>query len=71
MHDEPRAWRNTETDTILCVRYNDEEEYWEVTGQNSRLYPSTDEGEPPQSLEEAKELACDYMRDHPSPSPMV
>jgi hypothetical protein len=68
VNDDPdgkdRCWKNTNTGTILGIMYNEEEEFWEVTGQNSRLYEV-------ESEEEAREKAYEFMRTHPRPSPMV
>ena len=61
---DPIGWRNIETDTFIGIRYNDEIDEWEVTGQNSRLYTVD-------SVAEGREKAIDYMYDTPRPSPMV
>lgn len=59
-----RYWKNVETGTLLCIRYNDLQETWEVSGQKSQIDTADSE-------EQARKKAKEYMRNHPKPSPMV
>lgn len=62
--DNPIGWRNQNTHTFVGIRYNDELDAWEVSGENSRIATAD-------SVEEARERAHEFMVDTPRPSSMV
>jgi hypothetical protein len=63
-YGEPIGWRNQDIHTFIGIRYNDETEQWEVTGDNSRINTSETETD-------ARKKAKEFMLDTPSPPGMV
>lgn len=58
-----RAWKNDKTGTRVGLVYSNEVNRWEVITENQTIDAAD-------TQEEARSLATDWMREHPTPGAM-
>jgi hypothetical protein len=64
LSDGPFGWKNTNTDTVLHLEFDEDSSEWIVAGSNSAVATADD-------IASAQSKAREYMGKHPRPSPMV